>query len=143
MYGETDIRDIVLNQVKNSIIPTMVKLIRRRRMQIHPDEHMTDIYEQLDQDVTTLVAQEFYNKSVKDIVEMPIDGENCLEVRVKEHALILSKLLWKQDATFSECLWGTDTIWVTNADRTYLHINADEQIKVIGDKRGYIKASIK
>ena len=121
----------------------MVKLIRRRRMQIHPDEHMTDIYEQLDQDVTTLIAQEFYNKSVKDIVEMAIDGENSLEVRVLEHALILSKLLGKQDATFSECLWGTDTIWVTNADQTYLHINADEQIKVIGDKRGYIRASIK
>ena len=143
MYGETDIRDIILNQVKDSIIPTMVTLIRRRRMQIHPDEHMTDIYEQLDQDVTTLVAQELYNKSVKDIREMAIDGENSLEVRILEHSLILSKLLREQDATFCECLWGTDTIWVTNAGNTYIHINSDEQIKIIGDKRGYIKTSIR
>ena len=144
MNGETDIRDIVLNEVKDSIIPTIVLKLRRQRMQIHPDEHETDIYEQLDIDVSTQLQAHFYNKTAKDITIGLIDRDVYQEKRLYEHAQILRKTN-NEDAIFQEYLWDTDTVWLTDSG-VYLHINADEYVKVVGEEnsrtKGYNRAEI-
>jgi hypothetical protein len=144
MNGETDIRDIVLNEVKDSIIPTIVLKLRRQRMQIHPDEHETDIYEQLDQDVSTQLQAHFYNKTAKDITIGLIDRDVYQEKRLYEHAQILCKTN-NEDAIFQEYLWDTDSVWLTTSG-VYLHINADEYVKVVGEEnsrtKGYNRAEI-
>ena len=144
MNGETDIRDIVLNEVKDSIIPTIVLKLRRQRMQIHPDEHETDIYEQLDQDVSTQLQAHFYNKTAKDITIGLIDRDVYQEKRLYEHAQILCKTN-NEDAIFQEYLWDTDSVWLTTSG-VYLHINSDEYVKVVGEEnsrtKGYNRAEI-
>jgi hypothetical protein len=144
MNGETDIRDIVLNEVKDSIIPTIVLKLRRQRMQIHPDEHETDIYEQLDQDVSVQLQAHFYNKTAKDITIGLIDRDVYQEKRLYEHAQILCKTN-NEDAIFQEYLWDTDSVWLTTSG-VYLHINADEYVKVVGEEnsrtKGYNRAEI-
>jgi hypothetical protein len=144
MNGETDIRDIVLNEVKDSIIPTIVLKLRRQRMQIHPDEHETDIYEQLDIDVSTQLQAHFYNKTAKDITIGLIDRDVYQEKRLCEHAQILCKTN-NEDAIFQEYLWDTDSVWLTTSG-VYLHINADEYVKVVGEEnsrtKGYNRAEI-
>jgi hypothetical protein len=144
MNGETDIRDIVLNEVKDSIIPTIVLKLRRQRMQIHPDEHETDIYEQLDIDVSTQLQAHFYNKTAKDITIGLIDRDVYQEKRLYEHAQILCKTN-NEDAIFQEYLWDTDSVWLTTSG-VYLHINADEYVKVVGEEnsrtKGYNRAEI-
>mgnify|MGYP003141980100 CR=1 FL=1 len=144
MNGETDIRDIVLNEVKDSIIPTIVLKLRRQRMQIHPDEHETDIYEQLDIDVSTQLQAHFYNKTAKDITIGLIDRDVYQEKRLCEHAQILCKTN-NEDAIFQEYLWDTDSVWLTTSG-VYLHINSDEYVKVVGEEnsrtKGYNRAEI-
>tara|TARA_R100000315_G_C5221946_1_gene133605 strand:- start:321 stop:767 length:447 start_codon:yes stop_codon:yes gene_type:complete len=144
MNGETDIRDIVLNEVKDSIIPTIVLKLRRQRMQIHPDEHETDIYEQLDIDVSTQLQAHFYNKTAKDITIGLIDRDVYQEKRLYEHAQILCKTN-NEDAIFQEYLWDTDSVWLTTSG-VYLHINSDEYVKVVGEEnsrtKGYNRAEI-
>lgn len=144
MNGETDIRDIVLNKVKDSIIPTIVLKLRRQRMQIHPDEHETDIYEQLDIDVSTQLQAHFYNKTAKDITIGLIDRDVYQEKRLCEHAQILCKTN-NEDAIFQEYLWDTDSVWLTTSG-VYLHINSDEYVKVVGEEnsrtKGYNRAEI-
>jgi hypothetical protein len=144
MHEQTDIRELMLESVKDSIIPTIVLKLRRQRMQIHPDEHETDIYEQLDQDVSVQLQAHFYNKTAKDITIGLIDRDVYQEKRLYEHAQILCKTN-NEDAIFQEYLWDTDTVWLTDSG-VYLHINVDEHVKIVGEEnsrtKGYVKAQI-
>ena len=143
MQNETDIRQLMLESVKDSIIPTIALKLRRQRMQVHPDEHETDIYEQLDQDVSVRLQAHFYNKTAEQITIGLIDRDVYQEKRLYEHAQILCKT-GNVDATFQEYLWDSDTVWLTRSG-VYIHVNADEYIKIIGDERsrtkGYAKSN--
>jgi hypothetical protein len=61
-----------------------------------------------------------------------------------EHAQILCKTN-NEDAIFQEYLWDTDSVWLTTSG-VYLHINADEYVKVVGEEnsrtKGYNRAEI-
>tara|TARA_R100000458_G_C8215719_1_gene201749 strand:- start:517 stop:957 length:441 start_codon:yes stop_codon:yes gene_type:complete len=142
MHEQTDIRQLMLESVKDSIIPTIALKLRRQRMQVHPDEHETDIYEQLDQDVSTQLQAHFYNKTAEQITIGLIDRDVYQEKRLYEHAQILCKTT-NEDATFQEYLWDSDTVWLTRSG-VYLHVNAEERIKIVGDERsrtrGYTKS---
>ena len=131
MNQQTDIRELMLEKVKDSIIPTVTLKLRKLRMQIHPDEYETDIYEQIDQDISVRLQAHFYNKTAKQITIGLIDRDVYQEKRLYEHAQILCKT-GNVDATFQEYLWDSDTVWLTRSG-VYLHVNEDEQIKIVGD----------
>ena len=131
MNQETDIRELMLEKVKDSIIPTVTLKLRKLRMQIHPDEYETDIYEQIDQDISVRLQAHFYNKTAKQITIGLIDRDVYQEKRLYEHAQILCKTT-NEGATFQEYLWDSDTVWLTRSG-VYLHVNEDEQIKIVGD----------
>jgi len=84
-------------------------------MQTNPD-----IFEIEDIDLPQPIAQDFFRRLPKDL----------LLTHIRAHAEILFNL-GVHDAELIEILWETDTVWQLPETNRFIHINADNQLRMV------------
>ena len=84
-------------------------------MQTNPD-----IFEIEDIDLPQPIAQDFFRRLPKDL----------LLTHVKAHAEILI-MLGVHDAELIEILWETDSVWQLLETKRYIHINSENQLRMV------------